>query len=218
MPTPALLFCCACGCAHPAPRALPLGVGCPTQVALRARAYAPRRLTLPPLLPLSPPCLLRRLEMQRLASTASSVARSARVRVLSTDSRLPTPADSLSGFRTLGSMGPWMRDMPSEVKDLQKFFGHTNAPTYAKGATDKFYNSGIVFFSFAGTLMFAYGCVPPQRTGSGSGGLAQGALQRTPPLSFFGFCSHSFTLLPCHPLPSPRLSLKDMMYGQNKTV
>ena len=97
--------------------------------------------------------------MQRLASTATAVARSARVRLASTDTRLPTPVDSLDGLRTLGPLGPYMRDMPSEVKELQKFFGHTNAPTYAKGKMDHFFNYGILAFSLAGGLMMANGCV-----------------------------------------------------------
>lgn len=93
---------------------------------------------------------------KQLTSAVSSMSRG--VRRIGSDTRLATPAnDGFTNLRTLGSLGPWMRDQPSHVVELQKFFGHTNAPTYAKGEADKFFNSGVLFISLTGLTMAAYG-------------------------------------------------------------
>ena len=92
---------------------------------------------------------------------ASAAAARRGVRMMS-GGQIPAPA-SFTSVRTLGSMGPWMVAQPNQVKELQKFFGHTNAYTFEKGAADKFYNSGILFVSVSCMLLVgsgACGCLP----------------------------------------------------------
>ena len=85
-----------------------------------------------------------------LGSAAPAVVRRLGVRTMGTI--LPTPS-SFSGLRSLGSLGPWMRDQPSEVAQMQKFYGHTMQPTYFKGPADKAYFYSISGVSIAGLIL-----------------------------------------------------------------
>lgn len=86
----------------------------------------------------------------------ASVARAgAAVRGLSTAAA--APKDSLWAVRSLGSVGPWMRDIKPVVVAEQAFFTRTTGPTFVKKDTDKFVMAGVFLSFVCGSLLVSRG-------------------------------------------------------------
>ena len=102
--------------------------------------------------------------MQRVLVSSSTAVRNVGTRSFSLlNKELQATPSSFGNWRTLGPLGPYLRDQPSHVEEGKKLFGDLTNPlyTFQRGKMDGFLNSASYVTCAAGVLLVLTGAPAP---------------------------------------------------------